>query len=54
MYKIWQKVKTSHYYFTIHSIVNKDWKVFYDGVDEKDIIWLILKNDRQKNRNSNS
>ena len=40
-YKIWQKVKTTHTSFIIHSIVNKDWKVYYDWVDEKDIIWLV-------------
>lgn len=48
MYKIWQRVKTSHYHFTIHSIVNKDWEVFYDGVEEKDIIWLVETRWRKK------
>ena len=41
MYKIWDRVKNSHYSFTIHSITQKDWEVFYDWVSEKDIIWII-------------
>ena len=45
MYKIWDKVKTTHTSFIIHSIVNKDWKVFYDWVEEKDII-RFLKHDK--------
>ena len=46
-YKIWDRVKTTHTSFTIHSIVNKDWKIFYDWVDEKDIIWLIKRNEKR-------
>lgn len=41
-YQIWQRVKTTHAQFLIHSITEKDWEVFYDGVEEKDIIWVII------------
>lgn len=45
IFNIWDKIKTSHTEFIIHSIEERWWEFYYDNVPQSDILHIV----KQKN-----